>query len=131
MVKIAYLWSATDDVGITDQRRIKKLPNPLPTDIVTLVTLACSTAGLAGWVYKTIKLWFDAKNAQRIRIRKGDVELEIQGWMSKTKIEQRISEFRRLTRKIDEDDIEVILPDSVDRTLPPDGIDKKKDRRKK
>jgi hypothetical protein len=42
-------------------------------------------------------------------MRRGDYEVEIQGWMSTTEIEKRFSQFRRLTKKMD-GDIKVILP---------------------
>jgi hypothetical protein len=45
--------------------------------------------------------------------------------MSKTEIERHITHFRALTRVLDEDEIKVILPSSVDRTLPSGTTEKK------
>jgi hypothetical protein len=131
---VSWVWGVFDDeeseASSARRRRIPCLPNPWPpSDIVALVKIACSTAGLAGVAYKTIKLWFDSRNAKRIRIKKGDCELEIQGWMSKTEIKRHITHFRALTRKLDEDEIKVIIPSSVDRSLPSEDDGKKGDNR--
>lgn len=116
---ITWVWGSAEDFEPTSYKRLPRLPNPWPpSDIIALVKVACSTAGLAGVAYKLIKLWFDSRNAKRIRIKSGDYELEIQGSMSKTEIERRITQFRALTKGLDEDDIKVILPQSIDKSLP-------------
>ena len=116
---ITRVWGSAKDFEPTSYKRLPRLPNPWPpSDIIALVKLVCSTAGLAGIAYKLIKLWFDSRNAKRIRIKKGDYELEIQGSMSKTEIEHRITQFRALTKGLDEDEIKVIVPSSIDKSLP-------------
>jgi hypothetical protein len=116
---ISRFWGSAEDFESTSYKRLPRLPNPWPpSDIIALVKIACSTAGLAGIAYKLIKLWFDSRNAKKIRIKKGDYELEIQGSMSKTEIERRITQFRALTKGLDEDEIKVILPSSIDKSLP-------------
>lgn len=116
---ITRVWGSTEDFEPASYKRLPRLPNPWPpSDIIALVKIACSTAGLAGVAYKLIKLWFDSRNAKKIRIKSGDYELEIQGSMSKTEIERRITQFRALTKGLDEDEIKVILPPSADKSLP-------------
>lgn len=116
---ITRVWGSAGDFEHVSYKRLPRLPNPWPpSDIIALVKIACSTAGLAGVAYKLIKLWFDSRNAKKIRIKSGDYELEIQGAMSKTEIERRITQFRALTKGLDEDKIKVILPSSIDKSLP-------------
>lgn len=105
---------------------IRRMPNPWPpSDIVSLLTLVCGTSGsFAIVVYKIIKLWIEHKAAQKIRIKKGDVEIEIQGGMSVKTIEKRINEFQKLTDDLDEEKVKIILPPGVKRDIPPDLINK-------
>jgi len=132
--QIGRFWSYVygDEISEIKDKNIVagRIPNPWPSDIVRLIEVACHRAGLATIVYKTIKLWFDARNAKRIRIKNGDVEVEIQGGMSEREIEKRINQFRRLTEKLDEDDIKVILPPRVNRSLPSKQAGKKKGSKK-
>lgn len=132
---ISWVWGSVEDFEPSSYRRLPRLPNPWPPDdIIALVKLVCSTAGLAGVAYKLIKLWFESRNAKRIRIKRGDYELEIQGSMSKTEIERRVTQFRALTKKLDKDEIKVILPPSVDKSLPserPVRKDEKEDNKAK
>jgi hypothetical protein len=120
------VWGDTGSMVYPKGRRIKKLPNPFPPeDIVALVKIVLSTAGLASVAYKTVKLWFDSQNAKSIRIKKGDVEIELHGRMSATEIERVAGHFRRLTKNTDEEQIKVILPPSADRAVPSPRVNQK------
>lgn len=100
-----------------DFSKIPKLPNPWPPeDIETLITIAATTTGLASVAYKLIKLWVDDRGARGIKIKKGDVELELRGSSTK-EIEKVFSHFRKLTRG-KQGDVETTLPPNVDRSLP-------------
>lgn len=102
------------------RNKIRLMPNPFPPDnIESLLEIACSTAGLAGIVYKTIKLWLNYRKAKKIVIKKGEWELEIQSGMSQREIEKSINQFRTLTQDSD-DDFRVKLPAGVDRSIPGD-----------
>lgn len=104
-------------------RRIRVMPNPWPPDdIVRAITVACSAYGgmkLASLVFETIKLWLDARKARKVRIKKGDVEIEIQAGMSAKEIEKTIDLLVRKTRELEDEKPEIILPLGVDRSIPP------------
>src|ERR687883_574288 len=76
-MKLVKLYDPIEKKPPKDWRKLPKLPNPFPTDIVKLVEIAAQYAGLATVVYKTIKLYFDYQNAKYIKINKGDVELTL------------------------------------------------------
>jgi hypothetical protein len=112
----------------TDNR--PRVPNPWPpTDITTLLACACAYKTVRA-VIELIKLWVDERKARKIRIKNGNIEIEIQGGMSASAIKKRFDEFRRLTKELSEDDIKIVLPPGIDRTLPtgPDN-ERKRQRR--
>jgi hypothetical protein len=91
------------------QRRYPLMPNPYPPDdILGFLKLAGSTAGLAAPVFLLIKSWLDARAKRRIKLKKGDVEIELQGGISKKELERTFSQFRKLTRNIKAEEIKVI-----------------------
>ena len=95
-----------------------RVPNPWPpTDITTLLACACAYKTVRA-VFELIKLWVDERKARKIKIKNGNIEIEIQGGMSARDIKKRFDEFRRLTKELSEDDIKIILPPGIDRTLP-------------
>lgn len=95
-----------------------RVPNPWPpTDITTLLACACAYKTVSA-VFELIKLWVDERKARKIKIKNGNVEIEIQGGMSARAIKKRFDEFRRLTKELSEDDTKIILPPGIDHTLP-------------
>ena len=82
-MKLVKLYDPIEKKPPKDWRKLPKLPNPFPTDIVKLVEIAAQYAGLATVVYKTIKLYFDYQNAKYIKIKKGDVEFKFKGGSTK------------------------------------------------
>jgi hypothetical protein len=98
-----------------------------PSDIMQLLTIACVyPAGKA--VFELIKVWIDDRKARKIRIKNGDIEIEIQGGITTRDLKKKLDEFRRLTKELSEDDIKIILPSGIDRALPTSQEDKKKRR---
>jgi hypothetical protein len=124
-VKLVRLWGGGVSQGSSGfaSRKIKVMPNPWPPDdIVRAITVACSAYGgmkLASMVFETIKLWLDARKARKVRIKKGDVEIEIQAGMTAKEIEKTIDLLVRKTRELEDEKPEIILPPGVDRSIPP------------
>jgi hypothetical protein len=103
----------------TSKRGYKVIPNPWPPDsIERLIEHAITWVGLAPVVYKVIALWIEDRKARKIKIKCGEHELEIQGGMSGKEIERALGKFRKLVGEIDEDDLKIILPSGVDRSVP-------------
>lgn len=109
-VSMAYVWGDFSDLSsVRDWRKLPIMPNPYPPDdILGLLKLAGSTAGLAAPVFLLIKAWLDARAKRVIKLRKGDVEIELQGGISKKELERAFSQFRKLTQKLNEEEIKVI-----------------------
>jgi len=113
---------------VEDER--PRVPNPWPpSDVMQLLVFACVYPTLKA-VFELIKVWVDNHKAHKLKIKieNGNIEMEIQGGMSVRAIQKRFDEFRRLTRELSEDDIKIILPSGIDRTLPMSQEDKKKRR---
>lgn len=127
-LKLISLWG--DDKSIKypkDRRRIRVMPNPMPEDIVTLLTVACSAYGgakLATFIFETIKLWLDVRKARRVKIKKGDIEIEIQAGMTAKEIEKIIDLLVKKTRDLEHVKPDIILPRGVDRSIPDRRSDK-------
>jgi hypothetical protein len=102
--------------------RIRSMPNPWPPeDIIRAITIACSAYGgmkLAQLVFETIKLWLDIRKARKVKIKKGDFEIEIQAGMTVKEIEKTIDLLLRKTRELEDEKPEIILPRDVDRSIP-------------
>jgi hypothetical protein len=98
------------------------MPNPWPPeDIIRAITVACSVYGgmkLASLVFETIKLWLDLRKARKVRIKKGNFEIEIQAGMTAKEIEKTIDLLLRKTRELEDEKPEIILPRDVDRRIP-------------
>jgi hypothetical protein len=103
-------------------RRIRMMPNPWPPeDIIRAITIACSAYGgmkLTSLVFETIKLWLDVRKARKVRIKKGDFEIEIQAGMTAKEIEKTIDLLLRKTRELEDEEPEIILPRDVDKSIP-------------
>lgn len=114
------------DIGVGGSRgadrRVRMMPNPWPPDdIVRAITIACSAYGgmkLASLVFETIKLWLDVRKARKVRIKKGDFEIEIQAGMTAKEIEKTIDLLIKKTRELEDEKPEIILPPGVDRSIP-------------
>lgn len=101
-------WSVSRP-GKGRQRKYSILPNPYPPDdILGLLKLAANNASIAAAAYFLIKAWLDARASRRIKIKKGDVEIELQGGISRRTLERAFSSFRRLAKASDEDEIKII-----------------------
>lgn len=91
------------------QPRYPIMPNPFPPDdILGLLKLAGSAATVAAPVFYLIKVWLDGRANRRIKIKKGDAEIELQGMISKRDLERAFSSFRRLAKTSEEEEIKVI-----------------------
>lgn len=119
---IAWSSGSSPDVSRGANRKIRVMPNPWPPDdIISAITVACSAYGsmkLATLVFETIKVWLDARKARKVRIKKGDIEIEIQAGMTAKEIEKTIDLLVRKTRELEDEKPEIILPPSVDRSIP-------------
>lgn len=113
--------SSTAQKAQSHEDQVKRIPNPWPpNDIVALLTLVCGTGGSFTFaVYKIIKSWLEYKAAQSIKIRSGDVEIEIKGGMSANMIEKRVNYFKELVKDLDDEKIKIILPPGVKKDIPP------------
>lgn len=116
--RIVRVWGSSKKEFPVNNTKPKILPNPWPpADIETLVTLVGTTAGIATAAYRLVKLWVDDRGARRIKIKKGDAEIEIQGGMGVKEIDRAFGHFRKLT-KGKKGKIIVTLPRGADRSLP-------------
>jgi hypothetical protein len=88
------------------------MPNPVPDNIVSLLKLAGEatwlTIPLAPYIYLLIKSWFEGRNSRRLKLRNGDFEIEIQGTWSEKKLHKEFDRFRKLTKDLNENGIQVI-----------------------
>jgi hypothetical protein len=112
-VGITMVWGNFDRPKVRDWDKIPRMPNPWPPDdIVSLIRLVSDTVWmavpLATPVYLLLKAWLDARALTRLKLKKGDVELELQGSWSERRLRKTFDSFRRLTKDLDEEDPEVI-----------------------
>jgi hypothetical protein len=112
-VKMITLWGASDDIpNNIDWNKVPRMPNPMPDNIVSLLKLAGEaswlTIPLAPYIYLLIKSWFEGRNNRRLKIKNGNVEMEFQGAWSDKKFQQAFDRFRKMTKELNEDDIQVI-----------------------
>lgn len=102
----------------SSREKIPLMPNPFPEDIYSLVAVAAAVPGLATMIYKTIKLWVDYQNAKKIKIKKGDIEVEIQGGISDKEIKNILDAFRKAAKVRDKNEVKVTIPKNCDPELP-------------
>lgn len=112
-IKMVRVWGNFDDVpSDTDWHKVPRMPNPMPDNIVSLLKLAGEatwlTIPLAPYIYLLIKSWFEGRNSRKLKIRNGDFEVEFQGVWSERKIHKEFDRFRKMTKDLNEDDIQVI-----------------------
>jgi hypothetical protein len=107
------VWGNFDRPKVRDWDNIPRMPNPWPPDdIVSLIRLVSDTAWMAAPpatpVYLLLKAWLDARASTRLKLKKGDVELELQGGWSERRLRKAFDSFRRLTKGPDDEAPEVI-----------------------
>jgi hypothetical protein len=112
-IKTVRVWGNFDDVANElDGKKVPRMPNPLPDNIVSLLKLAGEatwlTIPLAPYIYLLIKSWFEGRNSRRLKLRNGDFEIEVQGTWSERKIHKEFDRFRKMTKDLNENDIQVI-----------------------
>jgi hypothetical protein len=95
-----------------DLDKIPRMPNPVPEDIVSLLKLAAEaswlTVPLAPYLLLLIKSWFEGRNKRSLKLKNGKVEMELQGPWSEKKLQREFDRFRRMTKDLNEDDIQVV-----------------------
>lgn len=79
-------------------------------EFVTVVTAMLSAAGGMKMILEMVKLWVEERKERRIKLKRGDIELELQGSMSQKEIQQKVELFRELIKDAKESDIEIIVP---------------------
>lgn len=119
--QLVRVWGG-DDYKPGDKIVAGVMPNPWPPDdIVRLLTIACSAYGgvkLAKLVFETIKLWLDLRKARKVRIKKGEYEIEIHAGMSAREIEKVIDLLVRKTKELEGEEPKIVLPPGIDRSIP-------------
>jgi hypothetical protein len=65
---------------------------PFLTSIATGIGVICSAGGTAIFV-DILKTWVEGKKGRRIKIKKGDFEIEIEGFVTPKEMEQLIDTF--------------------------------------
>jgi hypothetical protein len=111
--KITRVWGDFDDASSDiDLSKVPRMPNPMPDNIISLLKLAGEatwlTVPLAPYIYLLIKSWFEGRNSRKLKIKKGDVEVEFQGVWSERNFQKAFDRFRKMTKELNEDDIQVI-----------------------
>jgi len=89
---------------------------PFLSSIATGIGLVCSAGGTALLV-DTIKTWVERKKGRRIRIKRGDVEVEIEGSVTQQELEQLIDMFNKHFKKIDSSENMSFLKGRIERSL--------------
>jgi hypothetical protein len=77
---------------------------------IAAVTAILSTAGGMKMLLEMVKLWVESRKERRIKLKTGDIELELQGSMSQKEIQSKIQLFRELTKDAKESDVKIIVP---------------------
>lgn len=79
-------------------------------DAIATTAAIVSAAGGLKFVLEMARLWIEARKDRRIKIKKGDVEMELQGSMSDRDIASKIEHFERLARKQVDNEIKILIP---------------------
>lgn len=79
-------------------------------DAIATTAAIVSAAGGLKFVLEMVRLWIEARKERRIKIKKGDAELELQGTMSDKDIAAKIEHFERLVRKDSDSEIKILFP---------------------
>ena len=111
--KIVRVWGNFDDVpSDLDRNKVPRMPNPVPDNIISLLKLAGEatwlTIPLAPYIYLLIKSWLEGRNSRKLKLRNGDFEIELQGTWSERKLRKEFDRFRKMTKNLNDNDIQVI-----------------------
>src|SRR2546423_91624 len=79
-------------------------------ELITVATAMLSAAGGMKMLLEMVKLWVEERKERRIKLKRGDIEIEVQGSMSKREIQQKLELFRELAKGVKENDIKIIVP---------------------
>lgn len=79
-------------------------------ELITVVTAMLSAAGGMKMILEMVKLWVEERKERRIKLKMEDIEVEVQGSMSKREIQRKLELFRELVKDIKENDIKIIVP---------------------
>lgn len=110
--------------GAKDNRR--SVRNPwFPKNINNLVWVLCCIP-LSKMFLELVKSWVEERKGRSIRVKNGDVEIEIKGGMSTRRINKLFELIRHHREEMQNDDIKIILPPGVDRSIPIKAEEKKK-----
>jgi hypothetical protein len=71
---------------------------------------ALMAAGSLKVILTILKLWIEERKGRRIKIKKGDFELELQGTMSKKEIDAKIKTFMDAVKDIEGEKVKILLP---------------------
>lgn len=118
-VHISLVWGAGIKEVSDNHKGPPVVPNPWPpSDIITLLTFAFVVGRAARPAIELITAWLDYRKVQKTIIRNGDVEIEIHGGVSEKKLEKYINQYQRLSKDLNPDDVEIILPSRTNRKIP-------------
>lgn len=81
-------------------------------EVITTVATALSAVGGMKVLLEMAKLWVEDRKQRRIKLRKGDIELELEGSMSQSEIQRKIKLFQELAKDDKGNDIKIIVPPS-------------------
>jgi hypothetical protein len=112
-IQMVRVWGNFDDIPRNiDLSKVPRMPNPMPDNIVSLLKLAGEatwlTVPLAPYIYLLIKSWFEGRNSRKLKIKKGEVEVEFQGVWSERDFQKMFDRFRKMTKDLNEGEIQVI-----------------------
>ena len=79
-------------------------------DAIATTAAIVSAAGGLKFALEMARLWIEARKDRRIKIKKGDVEMELQGTMSDKDIAATMERFERLARKEVDHEIKILIP---------------------
>lgn len=107
-------WDEPNDI----RKRRRLMPNPFPEDIYALVTATVTIPGVAFSLYRLIKLWIEHQNAKQIKIKNGDIEVEIKGGVNARDIQKVLSLFRKAAKINEDSKVKVVIPKGCKPDLP-------------
>jgi hypothetical protein len=79
-------------------------------EAVTIITAMLSAAGGMKMLLEMVKLWIEARKERRIKLKRGDIELEIQGSMSEKEIQESLELFLELSEDAKDRDVTITVP---------------------
>jgi hypothetical protein len=119
------MWIPPERKRSSGSKKIRVMRNPwVPDDIIILLKFLC-TYKAGKYLFELVKLWMEHRNAQRIEIKVGDAELNIEGHVSDKALEKKITRFRELIAGATYEDIKVAIPKGAKRTIPAKLADRK------